>query len=284
MNKMIVIKEHSKVLFQGDSVTDWHRDRDDITSMGDSYVKTMHEYLSKFNIQVVNKGIAGNKVNNLLERYEADFKNIKPDYIFILIGVNDTWHNYPEQKSTEQFEEEYKLLIDKILNDINVPIILLEPFIIGYNEDIICMQTDLNDKIEVIKRISNKYHLEYISFKEEFDKILTKDNYLEFDYNETCFVTIKVGSNGYAYFDNISTEKPTHTNAYYETTVSYKSWRDGYVISTPTRYYMNEDKSLDAERYLNDNIDNAYVKVRVKNGKMVIVGVYVNNMLIDTID
>ena len=47
---------------------------------------------------------------------------------------------------------------------------------------------------------------------------------------------------------------------------------------------MNEKKSLSAEGTYRKNIDNTYVKVRVKNGKMVIVGVYVNDVLIDTID
>ena len=180
MNKMIVIKEHSKVLFQGDSVTDCHRNRVDITSMGDSYVKTMHEYLRPFNIQVINKGIAGNKVNDLLDRYESDIKGLYPDCIFILIGVNDTWHNYPNQKDTKQFEEEYELLIVKIINDLKILPILLEPFIIGYNKKITCMREDLNEKIEAIKRLANKYQLEYISFKEEFDSILTEENYLDY--------------------------------------------------------------------------------------------------------
>jgi lysophospholipase L1-like esterase len=140
----------------------------------------MNEYLNKFDIQVINKGIAGNKVNNLLERFDNDFKEVNPDYIFILIGVNDTWHDYPNQKTTKQFEEEYELLINKIQEEINVPIILLEPFIIGYNEEIICMQSDLYDKISSIKKLANKYNLEYLSFKEEFEKTLTKDNYLEY--------------------------------------------------------------------------------------------------------
>lgn len=177
---MIKIKKNSIVLFQGDSVTDWHRDRDDIQSMGDSYVKEMYEYLSRFNIQVINKGIAGNKVNNLIERFDEDFKEVNPDYVFILIGVNDTWHDYPNQKSTEKFEEEYELLITKIKEEMNIPIILLEPFIIGYNKEIICMSKDLEDKILSIKKLSNKYNLEYISFKEEFDSVLTKENYLEY--------------------------------------------------------------------------------------------------------
>lgn len=161
-------------------MTDCHRERDDIKSMGNSYVKEMYEYLSRFNIQVINKGIAGNKVNNLIERFEQDFKEVKPDYIFILIGVNDTWHDYPNQKSTEKFEEEYELLIAKIKEEMNIPIILLEPFIIGYNKEIICMSKDLEDKILSIKKLSNKYNLEYISFKEEFDSVLTKENYLEY--------------------------------------------------------------------------------------------------------
>ncbi len=177
---MIEIKKNSIVLFQGDSVTDCHRNRNDVKSMGESYVKLMNEYLNKFDIQVINKGIAGNKVNNLLERFDNDFKEVNPDYIFILIGVNDTWHDYPNQKTTKQFEEEYELLINKIQEEINVPIILLEPFIIGYNEEIICMQSDLEDKILAIKKLSNKYDLEYISFKYELNSVLTKENYLEY--------------------------------------------------------------------------------------------------------
>ena len=46
----------------------------------------------------------------------------------------------------------------------------------------------------------------------------------------------------------------------------------------------NENKSLDAEKIYDENVDNTYVKVRVKDGVMVIVGVYVNDVLIDTID
>ena len=177
---MIKLKSNSVVLFQGDSVTDCHRNRDEIASMGDSYVKTMNEYLKKYNIQVINKGISGNKVDNLLERFDNDFKGVNPDYIFILIGVNDTWHDFPNQKDTVTFKKEYELLISKIKEEINVPIIILEPFIIGFNEEIICMKNDLDEKIQVIKELANKYDLEYISFTNEFNQLLTKDNYLEY--------------------------------------------------------------------------------------------------------
>ncbi len=124
----------------------------------------------------------------------------------------------------------------------------------------------------------------YLNIAFEQDTVLAFSDYLDLNYNEKCYVTIGINSDGYSYFKGISKDIPTDTTAYYETTAYYRSWQNGYAIDTPTRYYMNENKSLKAEDYLNDNIDNAYVKVRVKNGKMVIVGLYVNNMLIDTID
>ena len=85
-------------------------------------------------------------------------------------------------------------------------------------------------------------------------------------------------------FDKAYLEKPEETKDYYETEGYY--WGDSKEvrIDTPTRYYMNENKSLDAEKVYDENIDSTYVKVRVKNGKMVIVGVFVNDVLIDTID
>lgn len=177
---MINLKENSKVLFQGDSVTDCYRDRLDESSLGNSYVREVASYLKKYNITTINKAIAGNRVDHLLQRFESDFKNVNPDYIFLLIGVNDTWHNYPNQKDNKTFETEYNLLLSKIKNEIDVPVIILEPFIIGYNEEITCMNSDLNQKIDIIRKLSNKYNYKYISFKEDFDNIVTKENYLNF--------------------------------------------------------------------------------------------------------
>ena len=121
-----------------------------------------------------------------------------------------------------------------------------------------------------------------ISFKEN----TVYANFLK-EYNtarEEYYVTIGTGPDGFAYFKSISSTEPKNTSNYFKTTAYYRSYAKEYIIDTPTRYYMNENKSLNAEQIYRDNIDNTYVKVRVKNGKMVIVGVYVNNILIDTID
>lgn len=129
----------------------------------------------------------------------------------------------------------------------------------------------------------------YDMFRGNYLNINFKERSIEADSNNIVkddtyfYVTISKDVEGFAYFDNISTSKPQNTSNYFKTTGYYSEYSNSYFIETPNRYYMNEEKSLSAEKTYNENIDNTYVKVRVKNGKMVIVGVYVNDILIDSI-
>ena len=142
---------------------------------------------------------------------------------------------------------------------------------------------------------------EYLFQVEAFDPYdMFRGNYLDISFKENsvyanllqdystyyqdCYVTIGTYSDGFAYFKNVSFTEPTNTSNYFKTSGYYNSYSRKYMLDTPTRYYMNENKSLSAEQVYRDNIDSTYVKVRVKNGKMVIVGVYVNDILIDSID
>lgn len=177
---MIKIKKNSTILFQGDSVTDCGRSRDDDSYLGTSYVKDINEALKKYNIKVINRSVGGAKVNDLLARFDKDFKECHPDYIFILIGVNDTWHDFPNQKKTSVFKEQYKELLQRIKEEINVPVIIMEPFILGYKEKYIIMRDDLHEKVIEIKNLAKKYNCDYIAFEDSFMKIITKENEEEY--------------------------------------------------------------------------------------------------------
>lgn len=125
-----------------------------------------------------------------------------------------------------------------------------------------------------------------IEFKER--KVKSVED-LKASRGECAYVMINEDGNGFAYFSDIVLEKPVKGSDYYKTKIGYCSENYDsdrlyeYTIDTPTRYYMNENKSLAAENLYNENIKNTYVKVRVKDGKMVIVGVYINDVLIDSI-
>ena len=174
--RKIAIKKNSIVLFQGDSVTDCHRNREDENDLGNSYVKYVNSYLKDFNIKVINKAISGNRVDHLLQRFDNDFKAVNPDYLFLLIGVNDTWHNFPNNKDDVTFYNEFDLLLTKISKEMNCNIILLEPFIIGYNKETTIMRKDLLGKIEIIRDLAKKYKCEYITFENDIAEILVSED------------------------------------------------------------------------------------------------------------
>ncbi len=134
-------KDNDTILFQGDSVTDCGRKRDahDGTdeSMGTGYpliFKTLYNSLfPDNNIRFVNRGVSGNRVRDLLTRYDEDFKNIKPDFISIMIGINDTWRAFDsgDETSAQRFKDEYEMLLKRIKNDFpNAQIMIIEQFAI----------------------------------------------------------------------------------------------------------------------------------------------------------
>lgn len=69
--------------------------------------------LNRADIEVLNCGISGNRVTNLLARWKKDCINLRPDVISILIGVNDVWHEQSHQEGVdaELFEETYRVLL-----------------------------------------------------------------------------------------------------------------------------------------------------------------------------
>lgn len=98
-----------RILFQGDSITDCLRSSyDSGTFMGSGYPR-----LNCTDIEVLNCGISGNRVTNLLARWKKDCINLRPDVISILIGVNDVWHELSQQEGVdaELFEETCRLLL-----------------------------------------------------------------------------------------------------------------------------------------------------------------------------
>ena len=85
-----------KILFQGDSITDADRDREDPHNLGNGYPKDAARFLKEkfpeIDFEFIDLGISGNQTIDLVNRLQSDFIDIQPDIVSILIGVNDTWH------------------------------------------------------------------------------------------------------------------------------------------------------------------------------------------------
>jgi len=83
------------ILFQGDSITDCGRSREDFSEIGKGYpmlVKAQLGFENPGEFEFQNRGISGNRIVDVYARIKSDIINLKPDYMSLLIGVNDVWH------------------------------------------------------------------------------------------------------------------------------------------------------------------------------------------------
>ncbi len=149
-----LIEENSVILFQGDSITDCGRDRGDPNNLGDGYVgmimALLSEKYSQFNSKFINRGISGDRIRDLAIRWKIDCIDLKPDLLSILIGVNDTLFT-----PARQFEEEYRMLLERTINTLDLKIILCEPFLIMKDNN--SYRDDLNLKIEIVHKLAKEF-------------------------------------------------------------------------------------------------------------------------------
>jgi lysophospholipase L1-like esterase len=138
--KKVAIEKGDVILFQGDSITDSGRNKTNNTPnaaspLGNGYaLMAAGELLLKHadkDLKIFNKGISGNKVYQLAERWDADALAIKPNILSIHIGVNDFWHTLTNgyKGTVDTYISDYKKLLDRTKNALpNVKFILCEPF------------------------------------------------------------------------------------------------------------------------------------------------------------
>lgn len=152
------------VLFQGDSTTDCGRDYADPRSLSAGYPgQAAAIYQALFpsrNVTFYNRGVSGNRMADLLDRYEADFAALKPDFVSILIGINDTWRRYDAGDPTpaQVFGARYETLLKRLKADFPaVKLLLMEPFLLPVREEQRAWREDLDPKIQEVRRLAARY-------------------------------------------------------------------------------------------------------------------------------
>jgi len=166
MNSLHVFPCNSKILFQGDSITDgnWGRNLDLNHILGHGYVFIIGAMLNarhpERNLTFINRGISGNTVRDLQDRWKADALDLNPDYLSILIGINDAGKGITP--------EDYELSYDKLLSDTvavlpGIRLILGEPFQFPGDSD------DMKKRQKIVARLSVKYHAALVKYQHIFD-------------------------------------------------------------------------------------------------------------------
>ncbi len=169
-----------KILFQGDSITDAGRARDNDVNVGVGYpllVKAMLGFELPGKYEFVNRGISGNRIVDVYARIKNDIINLKPDVMSILIGVNDVWHEFGNQNGVcaDKYFKIYDMLIDEVKTVLpDIKIMIMEPFVLkgpATEENWEAFDAEVKKRAAMAKKISEKHNLTYINLQNGLDKL-----------------------------------------------------------------------------------------------------------------
>ena len=186
--KAIALKRDSVILFQGDSITDCGRKRESITcnnidQLGAGYALfTATALLAKQadkQPKIYNRGISGNKVFQLRERWEIDTLAFMPDVLSILIGVNDFWHtlNGSYKGTVQIYENDLRNLLSYTKEKLpKLQLVLCEPFALSGGSAISdeVWFPKFNDYRVSLKKLAGEFDAVFVPFQAAFDEAIKK--------------------------------------------------------------------------------------------------------------
>lgn len=154
------VGNYVRVLFQGDSITDAGRDRDDDSSLGNGYVGLVAEKLTAADPgrRILNRGVSGDRVADLRARWQRDTLDLAPDLLSVMVGINDTWRRYDagDVTTVEDYAQDYRVILGQA-RDAGARLVLVEPFLVPVDDAQWAWREDLDPRIHAVRRLAEEF-------------------------------------------------------------------------------------------------------------------------------
>lgn len=174
------IKSGEKFIFIGNSITDCGRRRE-FAPLGNGYVSmAVNLATAKYperRILWVNKGIGGDTVQGLVERWTVDVVNEEPDWVSISIGINNVARDEQSSRSLNEclkaFKDSYKTILERTKTETDAKIVMSEIFYVK-EEDKLSRNLNVDVYNEVIHQLAKEYQAILIPLQQAFRKATSK--------------------------------------------------------------------------------------------------------------
>ena len=178
------IAPHSKLVFIGDSITDCERARPVgeglFGAVGKGYVSIVDGLLGAIHpahaIRVVNMGTGGNTAPDLKARWQTDVLDLKPDWLVVMIGVNDVWRQFdlPRQTELHVLPDVFRKTLDELAARTRSTVkglVFMSPFYIEPNRAD-AMRKRMDEYGAIVKETSVRHGALFIDTQAAFDEVL----------------------------------------------------------------------------------------------------------------
>ena len=182
------LPEELTILFQGDSITDAGRSEahyypNQGAGMGNGYVRHVVTDLlgnhPETKMKIYNRGISGNKVHQLSNRWNDDCLMLQPDVLSVLIGVNDFWHtlDWDYDGTLEVYHNDLVKLMERTKKALpNVKLIIGEPFVMHEGHAIVTEKWKgvFEGYQAAAKQVAQDFDAAFIPYQNIFDRALAE--------------------------------------------------------------------------------------------------------------
>ncbi len=171
-------EDGQRIVFIGDSITDCGR-RDVHAPYGDGYVSLVRAFVSARHpgtgLRWINRGIGGDTVRDLAARWEVDAIANSPDWLSVMIGINDVWRafdGFPERAvPLAEYEQTLRALLHRAVDSTGCRLILADPYIVEPDRGE--PQRAASDRYcEVVAKLAAEFGAVHVATQRAFDDVL----------------------------------------------------------------------------------------------------------------
>ena len=179
----------TRILFQGDSITDADRDDDTgaqpnvASALGTGYplllAAALLESYPDSRLEFFNRGVGGNKVPDLQARWQTDTIALQPHIVSVLVGVNDFWHKrtHGYTGTAVDFEDQYVALLQQTRQALpQVRLVVMEPFVLRTGQVDATWFPEFDERRAVAARVAQRVGATFVLLQARFTSAAERVN------------------------------------------------------------------------------------------------------------
>jgi lysophospholipase L1-like esterase len=184
----VKLKPGTRLLFIGDSVTDCGRARPvgagSRGALGDGYVAKIAALLalphSEPTIRITNMGISGNTVRDLAGRWETDVLALNPDWLSVMIGINDVWRQFDARNDAaivapDEFRRTYGELIGRTRPGLKGLVLMSPYYVQSLRTD--PMRLRMDEYTGIVRELAAQHQALFVDVQAAIDAALARTDY-----------------------------------------------------------------------------------------------------------